>query len=74
MTEQPTQVPAPHVFDDLIHCARCGADHPHLEWHAFRKPVVDADGTVWRRWATCPTTGDPVLALFSDDIPSDETT
>ena len=43
-----------------------------LPWSALED--VDADGTVWRRWATCPTTGDPVLALFSDDIPSDETT
>jgi hypothetical protein len=45
----------------VLHCARCGQDHEAVEWHKFQRPIEDDDGTVWGYWATCPTTGDPIL-------------
>lgn len=48
-------------------CARCGDDHEDLDEIAFWRPSEDADG-VWRWWATCPTTGDPILIGNRDDI------
>lgn len=45
----------------VFHCARCGEDHTDLSPKTFQRPVIDEDGTVWDRWVTCPTTGDPIL-------------
>lgn len=42
-------------------CARCGGTHERLVWKRFETPIEDDDGTVWHRWAKCPTTGDPIL-------------
>lgn len=53
-------------------CARCGEDHPPLDVVAFWRPFEDADG-VWRWWATCPTTGDPILISNAEDL-TDEAT
>lgn len=51
---------------DVHHCARCGQDHERLTYTRFIRPVEDTDGTVWDWWATCPTTGDPILARQID--------
>lgn len=49
-------------------CARCGGDHPEgtLEYRAFRQPVPDVDGD-FTHWASCPTTGDPILLRRMDE-------
>lgn len=39
-------------------CQRCGKDHPELEFKPLSNPVDD-----WKWWATCPNTGEPVLAM-----------
>lgn len=41
-------------------CARCGQYH-RVTWLRFRNPIVDVDGTIWRYWALCSKTGEPVL-------------
>jgi hypothetical protein len=50
----------------LRSCARCYGDHAAMWWVAFVHPIVDEDGTTWTHWATCPTTGDPVLQRSHD--------
>lgn len=60
MPKVPVNEPQPFT-DDLIHCARCGANHEALVWKPFQRPVVDADGTVWGWWTMCPYNQEPVL-------------
>lgn len=55
------------LVSDLHRCARCGTDHTSLVFNAFKRPVVDDDGTVWHYWATCPITGDPVMLRVIPD-------
>lgn len=49
-------------------CARCGEVHDELTATAFERPVdvPEAGGVLWTHWATCPTTGDPILVATSD--------
>lgn len=54
---QPEYHPTVHR---LRHCARCGGDHDDLQYKRFVNPIGDEEG-VWAWWATCPTTGDPIL-------------
>lgn len=42
---------------DVSGCQRCGRDHAGLEFRELTNPADD-----WRWWATCPETGEPVLA------------
>lgn len=48
---------------DLTGCARCGgAGHEGLVFERLDRPMVAAtDGTTWAWWASCPTTGQPIL-------------
>lgn len=43
-------------------CSRCGQDH-EVQPMAFTRPFAppEAAPVVWSKWATCPTTGDPIL-------------
>lgn len=41
-------------------CRRCGEKHEAVELHPFARPIPDVDGD-FTDWATCPTTGDPIL-------------
>lgn len=60
------------------HCARCGQDHDDLHYKKFVNPIYDDDGTEWGWWATCPTTGDPILMrtypgpLFNGDVSGEQ--
>jgi hypothetical protein len=64
------------LTDGLTNCARCGGDHvdPPLTWRKFTRPVRDAQLGDFTYWATCPTTGDPVLLLVKDELTSDDLT
>jgi hypothetical protein len=47
---------------DMNGCARCEeGPHPGVIFERLDHPVEDADGTAWDWWATCPTTGQPIL-------------
>lgn len=48
---------------DLTGCARCcDADHEDLVFERLDQPMVSGtDGTTWEWWATCPTSGQPIL-------------
>lgn len=41
-------------------CARCGGTHETLDWKRFDRPAPSDEGT-YTAWATCPTSGDPIL-------------
>jgi hypothetical protein len=46
---------------ELIGCARChGEGHERLEFRKLGYPVVAGDLEL-NYWATCPTTGEPLL-------------
>jgi hypothetical protein len=47
-------------------CSRCGEYHKQLVFKKFTNPIDDTNGK-WTHWATCPTTGDPVLMRIVDD-------
>lgn len=49
------------ITSDVFHCRRCGQNHDGIVFARFRRPIVDADGTVWERWGMCPTTDEPIL-------------
>lgn len=58
-------------------CARCGGDHPALQFLKLQQPMVlenafvlepgtqpdlDAEARiVWTHWATCPTNQEPIM-------------
>lgn len=52
------------LFPDIRQCARCGRDHAALPFLRLQRPMEDADGVDWTHWATCPTTGEPVLMFI----------
>ena len=54
------------VFDmGLSACARCGGIHTEpLDWHKFVRPFL----STYKYWATCPTTGDPILMYVGEEI------
>ncbi len=60
--EKRTDVDGNGPNHNTVGCARCGDDHKNLSTIAFFRPILDhKDGLAWRWWATCPTTGDPIL-------------
>lgn len=49
-------------FKDLTGCARChGEGHLGLKFRKFTHPYVEDNGMVMTHWATCPSTGQPIL-------------
>lgn len=49
-------------------CARCGAEHADLPIHVFAQPFAPREVDVtWPAWATCPTSGDPILIRFTTE-------
>lgn len=50
-------------------CARCGGTHEELNWKRFDRPPPSDSGQ-YTAWATCPTTGDPIL--FEVQFPDGE--
>lgn len=64
----PGMDPATAYLDTLIAghvgqkgCARCGSDHERLDWKRFAIPVDVTETEQFIGWATCPTSGDPIL-------------
>lgn len=55
-------------------CNRCGGDHQQVAWKRFVNPIVISDTEEFTAWATCPTTGDPIMFVVVDagDDDSDE--
>jgi hypothetical protein len=53
------------TLKSVSNCARCGGTHSDLPVKRFERPVAPAEmnGLAWDRWATCPTTGDPILIM-----------
>lgn len=47
---------------NIHNCSRCGSTHLDITAKKFDRPIEDTDGTIWDWWATCPTTGDPIIA------------
>lgn len=41
---------------DLEKCARCGRDHPRIQFQKLLNPVRDIT-----HWAMCPVTEEPIL-------------
>lgn len=61
------------LVEHLVGCARCHGDGHDLLW--FRKLRYPAevkaandtvDDVVFSHWATCPTTGEPILMAWID--------
>lgn len=46
--------------DGVTGCARCGGTHERLDWKAFDRSAP-SDAGRYTAWATCPTSGDPIL-------------
>jgi len=42
-------------------CARCGGDHPRVEFKLFEIPCGE-----WTYWGTCPANGDPIMTIMKD--------
>lgn len=53
---------------DVGSCARCGLDHPKLEFKPLTNPVQDSDGTLWNWWTLCPINGEPILLKIVDNV------
>lgn len=49
-------------------CARCGKDHQNVTFRPLAKPMApdNAGGRVWSHYATCPTTGEPIMMSISN--------
>lgn len=54
------------LFIDVRGCARCGSDHASLPFLRLQRPMEDNDGVAWTHWATCPTTGEPILLFIRE--------
>jgi hypothetical protein len=48
-------------------CARWDGTHALLNWKPFAVPPVFDEFTV-THWATCPTTGDPILLTCREEL------
>lgn len=44
-------------------CPRCGGAHEKVAFQPFRNPPPDSD-----LWGTCPTTGEPILIVTSEEV------
>jgi hypothetical protein len=56
-------------------CARCEGVHENLPHFRFKQPFAPAElGFTWEFWATCPTTGDPILVSTNYVPPEGEET
>ncbi len=72
VTESSRRVPLGFMWDNVtLHCPRCARYHAGLEERKFSEPVLGE----WTHWATCPSTGEPILlqgterrASYRDDI------
>jgi hypothetical protein len=49
------------MISNVRGCARCGGDHPKLEFKKFKNPCIERT-----HWALCPTTGEPILMRITD--------
>lgn len=50
---------------DVFGCARCGEDHPTLEFKKFsNQPVGDQRG-VYAFWGLCPVKQEPVIGTLT---------
>ena len=45
---------------NVTNCARCGKNHDGIEFKKLKKPAI-ADKTVYRYFAHCPETKEPLL-------------
>lgn len=52
--------------EGIAGCARCGGTHETLDWKAFARPVEMDEGR-YTAWATCPTSGDPILFMVREE-------
>jgi hypothetical protein len=46
---------------DVQHCARCGKDHPALEFSSLSLPSV-IGGKTFAYWTLCPKSDEPLYA------------
>jgi len=51
----------------ITNCARCGETHQEIKMVSFRRPIMTESGPAWTHWATCPTTGEPILCNIEMD-------
>ncbi len=42
-------------------CVRCEGRHDQLDWKRFAVPVAVSEVEQYTAWATCPTSGDPIM-------------
>ena len=54
------------VWYELKNCARCGGNHPRIEFTKLKTPIIfgDNDEHTFNYWALCPETNEPILCLF----------
>jgi hypothetical protein len=48
-------------------CERCGEEHASLTFIELQRQQAGANGTDWDYWASCPTTGEPLMVTFPED-------
>lgn len=59
---------------NIAGCARCHLGHPRVRFRRLRRPVriLPANESVTEvkltHWSTCPETGEPLLATWTDGI------
>lgn len=59
-----TPEPRAKLKVDIKSCARCGMNHPQMEFDSLRVPMtVELGGATidFQFWATCPTYWEPVM-------------
>jgi len=60
------------LFLHVRGCNRCARDHAELPFLLLQRPMMDRDGVCWTHWATCPTTGEPILMFIVNNEEDDE--
>jgi len=50
---------------NLVGCARCHGNHDEMHFEMLTYPVELAKEPDLTHWASCPTTGEPVLMCFT---------
>jgi hypothetical protein len=57
------------IVTNIVGCARCGASHFDIRFHALDVPVAER----WTHWAPCPNNGQPILMEIVEEQAGDET-
>ncbi|MFL5312237.1 MAG: hypothetical protein ACJ79H_17530 [Myxococcales bacterium] len=59
---------APDITSSVVHCARCGGDHPDLTFKPLTIPIELGPPGGLTHWAPCPTNGEPILMHHEPEL------